>query len=99
MSILQRGRLISRFVAVIRRLDPEETADVVNGGYDDDFDEILPVQDGTSLGADSRREMDAIRLRCQIHRPSKTGFDKDGLTRGGHELETDLHVTLFMKDL
>lgn len=99
MSLLSRGRLIMKFVAVLRRLDPAATAAVVDGGFDDDFDEIVPVRDGTSLGSDSRRELPAERIRCQLARPGMKGFNLTELTRGGKQKKTDIHVTLFMKDL
>jgi len=101
MGILTRGRLIMKFVAVIRRLDPAATAAVVDGGFDDDFGEVIPQADGTSLGADSRREMAAVRLRCQVKRPGigSMAFNIDQVTRGGHQEMTDIQITLFMEDL
>jgi len=51
MSIATRGRLINKFVAVIYRLDTVASAAVVGGGYDDEFDELIPTDDGTQTGA------------------------------------------------
>lgn len=97
MSLLSRGRLIMKFVAVVRRLDPAATAAVANGGFDDDFNEILPAADGTALGASSRREMVAVRVRCQVSRPK--GLNLAQMTRGGSQEATDLELTLFSQDL
>ena len=100
MSILTRGRLIMRFKAEIHRLDPSASAAVPNGGYDDVFDEMVPVQDGTALGGDSRRELDPILLPCQVDiEADQKGINEQKLTRGGYDEMTDLVLTLFMPDL
>lgn len=92
-----RGRLIHKFVCVLRRLDPVATAAVVGGGFDPMFGEPIPVDDGTQLGAPSRREQAAIRLQCQLNRDPNLGVDM--MTRGGHKEDTDLEIILHMPDL
>jgi hypothetical protein len=92
-----RGRLIQRLVCVLRRLDPAATAAVGGGGYDPLFREAVPVDDGTQLGATSRREEAAIRLQCQLNRDRKLAADM--MTRGGHQKLADLIIVLFMEDL
>lgn len=91
-----RGRLIQQFVAVLYRLDPEATAAVPGGGYDPVFREPLRVPDGTQLGAPSRRELDPIRLRCQIDR---TNFDGASLLRDGYQPEHQLQIALHWPEL
>jgi len=48
-----RGRLINKFLVTITRLDESATGAVVGGGWDDDFQEQIPVDDGTQEGSDS----------------------------------------------
>jgi hypothetical protein len=91
-----RGRLIQRFVAVLYRLDPVATAAVTSGGYDATFREPIRVPNGTQLGAASRREKTAIRLRCQIDR---TQFDGASLIRAGYQPEHQLQLVTFWPEL
>lgn len=93
-----RGRLIHRFDALIYRLDTAGTDAVVGGGYDDNFREMVPVDDGTQMGVSSRRELDPVRIRCQVDRTIRTWGD-DRVTRGGHEILSDIELTVFWKDL
>jgi hypothetical protein len=96
MSIVSRGRLINRFVAVIRRLDTAATAAVVGGGYDKEFDSLKRVSDGTQLGAATRREMAELRLYVQLDR---TTWGKITRTRGGKQIEADIILTFHWPDL
>ncbi len=91
-----RGRLIQRFVAVLRRLDPTATAAVPGGGYDPDFRATIPVNAGTGVGTASRRERVAERIRCQVDRDDWGG---DILSRAGHETTADIVLTLHRPDL
>jgi len=92
-----RGRLIQRFVAVLRRLDAAATAAVAGGGFDALFGEIAPVDDGTQVGAPSRRELAALRVACQLDRDPDMG--RAVQTRGGAEQRVDLVLTLHRRDL
>jgi len=96
MSIATRGRLINKFVAVIRRLDTEATSLVVGGGYDDEFDAVVPVNDGTQLGASSRREMAELRLPVQLDRKS---WGEQRMARGGRQVNADIVLTFHWPDL
>jgi len=96
MSIVTRGRLINKFVAVIRRLDTAATAAVVGGGYDPDFDAVRPVVDGTQLGASSRREMAELRLPVQLDR-NTWGANRPG--RGGRQIVADIILVFHWPDL
>ncbi len=91
-----RGRLINRFICVLRRLDATATAAVVGGGFDDVWRVPKPVDDGTQFGASTRREMDALRIRCQLDRRAW------GLMTpkpSGTEVNTDIFITLHWPDL
>lgn len=92
-----RGRLIQRFVCVLRRLDTTATSTVPGGGYDPEFGEPINVDDGSQLGAASRREQAAIRLQCQLNRDPRLGVDM--MTRGGHKEQSKLEIVLFMEEL
>lgn len=96
MSIITRGRLINKFVAVIARLDTATTAAVPGGGYDPEFDTAIPVQDGSQLGAPSRREMADLRINCQLDRKS---WGEQNLGRGGRQIVADIVLTLHWPDL
>jgi len=96
MSIVTRGRLINKFVAVIRRLDTEETSLVTGGGYDPEFDSPIPVDDGTQLGASSRREMPELRLNCQLDR---TSWGEQNMARGGKQIVADIVLVFHWPDL
>jgi len=96
MGIITRGRLINKFVAVVSRFDTEETADVVGGGYDPEFDEPLPVDDGTQLGASSRRYMAEIRIPVQLDRKS---WGETQMTRGGKQVKADIVLVFHWPDL
>lgn len=91
-----RGRLIQRFVAVLRRIDTAATAAVPGGGYDPEFGEPLPVPDGSLLGSSSLRELPAVRLPVQLDR--KTWGARDA-TRGGYEENADIILTFHYPDL
>ena len=65
---MPRGRLISKFLIGVCRLDTQATADVVGGGYDEDFREpIKTAVAGNPVGQSSRREMAEVRVPVQIH--------------------------------
>ena len=96
MSIVTRGRLINKFVAVIRRLDTLESAAVVGGGYDAEFDELKPTDDGTQTGSSSRREMAELRLPVQLDRRTWGAYDAK---RGGKEIEADIILAFHWPDL
>jgi len=91
-----RGRLIQRLVCVIRQLDAVATAAVPGGGFDPEFDEPIQVNDGTQAGSSSRREKAALRLPCQVDRQ---GWGIDLITRGGHEEQSSIILTLHMQDV
>lgn len=80
-----RGRLIQQLVCVLRRVDPATTAAVPGGGYDPEFSEPLHVDDGTQLGSTSRRELPALRLRCQADRDRTAGGTAKRLTAAGQQ--------------
>lgn len=92
-----RGRLIQRFKVDIARLDEAATAAVVGGGYDEDFKEPVPVDDGTQLGADSRRYHDVVTLTCQLDRDERWGDQRS--TRGGNNVQADLVLVLHRGEL
>lgn len=91
-----RGRLIQPFIAVIRRLDALETSEVVGGGYDDEFNEAIIIDDDTYLGASSRREMDELRIPVQIDRQT---WDAVRLTPAGQQPEADVLLIMHWPDL
>ena len=91
-----RGRLIQQMVCVLAQVDTEATAAVVDGGYDDEFNEVLPVDDDTQLGSDSLRYKPEVRLPCQVDREQ---FGIKSLTRGGYQTESDIVVVLHRPDL
>jgi hypothetical protein len=91
-----RGRLIQRFVAVFRRLDVVATAAVPAGGFDDEFNSLRPVPDGTQAGSSTRVEHDEERVPCQL---DPTDWGSALLSRGGLEDSLDLQLTLHMPDL
>jgi hypothetical protein len=87
--------LIQEFVAVWRIVDRAATAAVPGGGYDRDFGGLAAVADGTQLGAPSRRELPAVRVRCQIDRDTQGGRLRDvALTRAGQQDTVALALTL-----
>lgn len=92
-----RGRLIQRFQAVLFRVDPTTTAAVSGGGYDDIWNWTKPVNDGTQLGATSRREYAAVRVPCQIDRGATRADDQ--LTVGGQVMRPDYILTMHEPDL
>jgi len=91
-----RGRLIHKFLCDLRRLDTAATATVVGGGYDDVFNEALPIADGSQVGAPSRREHAQVLLPCQIDR---IDWGDDEMLRSGHDTETKILLHLFMEDV
>ena len=91
-----RGRLIQRFVCVLRRLDASATSAVAGGGYDDVWRTTKPVSDGTQTGATSRREEEAIRLPCQLDRRS---WGRINPKPSGNEIDAELIITLHWPDL
>jgi hypothetical protein len=80
-----RGRLINKFVAVIRRVDVDSIRGA--GDYDDDFRIVKKGQ---------RVEMDALRIPCQLDRRT---WGRDVKTPSGHEIEADIILTLHYPDL
>lgn len=96
MSIATRGRLINKFVAVIMRLDTVATAAVVGGGYDPEFDAVIPVDDGSQLGLSSRREMADLRLPVQLDRKN---WGEQNLSRGGRQIVADIVLVFHWPDL
>ncbi len=90
------GRLLQTMVCVLRRLDTAATGAVADGGFDDEFNEVLPVDDGTQLGATSKREMAPIKIECQLARKT---WGRDEVSRGGHEDNTDIVLTMLIEDL
>lgn len=69
---MMRGRLIFKFVADIRRLDTEATADVelADGrkGYNNTFRELEKASDpgGGAVGVEVRQEFDPLIIPCQV---------------------------------
>lgn len=96
MSLLSRGRLINRFVAVVRRLDTAATAAVVGGGFDPEFAEAKIVSNGTQLGVSSRQEMAELRLPVQLDRDS---WGKVVPGRGGKQIKSDIILVFHWPDL
>jgi len=80
-----RGRLINKFVAVVRLLDAAAIESA--GDFDDDFRIVKPG---------GRIEQDAIRIPCQLDRRS---WGRDFMTPAGHEIEADIILTLHWPDL
>jgi hypothetical protein len=91
-----RGRLIQKFKVVIARLDTVATGAVVGGGWDPDFHEPVPVEDGTQVGADSRRYHPEETFTCQLDRKT---WGKVDATRGGQEKEADIIIVLHWPEL
>lgn len=91
-----RGRLIQKFIAILERLDPVATSAVVGGGYDNVFDEPIPVDDGTQVGSSSIRYMASIRLPVQLDRQT---WGKDDMARGGHKIQADILFIFHWPDL
>ena len=91
-----RGRLINKFVLVLKQLDTLETGAVSSGGYDDEFGEVLAVDDGSQMGSTSRREKDVLRIDCQLDR---SNWESDNVRQGGHEKIIDNIIILHMVDL
>jgi hypothetical protein len=91
-----RGRLIQRFIAVLRRVDTAATAAVPGGGYDREFGEPLPVANGSLVGASSLRECPEILLPCQLDR--KTWGAREA-ARSGYEEAADIIIVLRYQDL
>jgi hypothetical protein len=92
-----RGRLIQKFVCVLRRLDPLATSEVTDGGYDEEFGEAIQVDNDTELGESSRREQTAIRLKCQLDRDQD--FNHFAMTRGGQQETGRIVLLLHMPEL
>lgn len=79
---MPRGSLINIFVAVIWRLDTAATAAVPGGGYDAEFGETIPVDNGTQEGESSLRyEATPLRVEVQLDRDPK--WHEAILTRAG----------------
>jgi hypothetical protein len=89
---MPRGRLINRFVAVLRRLDAATTDAVVGGGFDDVLNEVIPVDDGTQLGSTSKRYLPDLRVYAQLDRDPD--FGRSVQTRGGGEKSRDVVLVL-----
>ena len=87
-----RGRLIQRFVCVLRRQDTVSTAAVAGGGYDDEFGEVLPDPSGGS----SRREHAAVEVPCQVDRRD---WGDQMMSAGGKEERDDIILTFHFRDL
>lgn len=91
-----RGRLIQQMKVSIARLDEAATAAVVGGGFDPDFHEALPVDDGTQEGATSKRYHTAVTLTCQLDRDN---WGRVIETRAGENIEADIIVVLHRSEL
>ncbi len=91
-----RGRLVQKFKVKIARLDTVATGAVPGAGWDDDFYQPKPVQDGTHLGVDSRQYHEPDVLWCQLDR---IVWGKVDATRGGQQKEADLIIVLAWKEL
>lgn len=90
-----RGRIINKFSVGIARLDEAATDAVV--GWDPDFHEPLPVDDGSQLGQDSRRYHGTIYLPCQLDRDESWG--RSELTHGGQQPKADIVLVMEQRDL
>lgn len=95
MSIATRGRLINKFVAVIRRLDT--AAIETDGNYDPLFDAVARQDDGTQTGATGRKEMAEIKIPAQLDRDEDWGAVQ--ASRGGKQIKADLVLALHWPDL
>lgn len=91
-----RGRLIQKFVAVLRRLDALETSIVEDGGYDDVFREHVAVDDDTHTGSTSRREKDEETLHVQVH---SKAYGSTTLKVAGQEIDADMMLVAHWPDV
>lgn len=91
-----RGRLIQKFKVFISRLDELATDAVIGGGWDADFNEALPVDDGSQLGDDSTKYHTQIELHCQIDRKEWGNVE---LMRNGRQIKADIILTLHVPEL
>lgn len=91
-----RGRLIQRMKVSIARLNESATQAVTGGGYDADFNEPLPVSDGTQLGATSKRYYDPVVFTCQLDRET---WGRTKQSRDGQEKVADIVIVLHRAEL
>lgn len=91
-----RGRLIQRFVAVLRRLDALETSTVEGGGYDDVFREPVAIDDDSHTGVTTRREMDEETLEVQVH---SKAYGSTTLKIAGQEIDADMMLVAHWPDV
>jgi hypothetical protein len=89
-----RGRLQYSFLAALRVLDTEATADA--GNYDPEFREAKRVADGSWEGAAGRQESAEIRVRCQIE---DADFERLNPMVGGFEHEHKINLVFHFRDL
>lgn len=98
-----RGRLIFPFLAEIKQLDTTAT-DAAPGpgpdppsGYDTDFRETVKVaQPGEQVGADARKEKDAIRVKCQVAPESHDALQQ---FQSGAVPSSEINLTFHYRDL
>ena len=88
-----RGRLIQKFFVDVARLDAVATQ---AAGFDPEFNEPSPVDDGSQLGGDSRRYHPLDILHCQLDRTVWGGRES---TRGGEEIKADIVIVLHWPEL
>ncbi len=94
----QRGRLINVFTAVIYRLDTVATAAVAGGGFDDEFGEMKPVEDGTQLGASTRREEATPKIiPVQLDRDME--WHRRNMKKGGVQDGAEIVLIMHLEDL
>lgn len=91
-----RGRLIQKFVAVLRRLDALETSGVEGGGYDDVFREHVAVDDDSHTGVSSRREKAEESLQVQVH---SKAYGSATLKVAGQEIDVDMMLVAHWPDV
>lgn len=96
--MVERGQLINVFTATIYRVDTAAIAAVVGGGYDDEFGETVPVDNGTQTGASSRRE-EAVPLSIPVQLDRDMKWHESNLKKAGIQDVAQIVLIMFMADL
>jgi hypothetical protein len=96
-----RGRLINKFMADIRRVDPEATRDVDDGhgnsGMNDVFRELAKVKDadGGAVGTSPRQEMGPLLVPCQVEPLS---YKETSMVPDGDDPRSIIKLVFFRRD-
>ena len=91
-----RGRIIQKMKVGIARYDEAAMSAVVGGGFDSDFQEALPVNDGTQEGATSKRYYAEQFFTCQLDRDN---WGRTIQTRSGENIQADIVIVLHRPEL